>query len=95
MARKGTKEAYQTPKDGSKTFEIKSSQSKLESTRTSQPVESVVESDIPPEILKRIRELEDEEYTPAAISTKIWIETGLVIEDKQIIDVRLNKQKGI
>ncbi len=95
MTRKGPKEAHQTPKDEGKTPEIKSSQSKLESARTSQPVEPAVESDIPPKILKRIRELEEEEYTPAAISTKIWTETGLVIEETQIIDARLNKQKGI
>jgi hypothetical protein len=91
MTRKGPKEA---PKDEGKTPE-KSSQSKLESARTNQPVEPAVESDIPPKILKRIRELEEEEYTPAAISTKIWTETGLVIEETQIIDARLNKQKGI
>ena len=54
-----------------------------------------MESDIPPKILKRIRELEEEDYTSAAISTKIWTETGLVIEETQIIDARLNKQKGI
>jgi hypothetical protein len=70
-------------------------QSKLESSKTSQPVEPAVESDIPPKILKRIRELEEEDYTSAAISTKIWTETGLVIEETQIIDARLNKQKGI
>ena len=95
MTRKGAKEAHQTPKDEGKTPEIKSSQSKIESARTSQPIEPAVESDIPPKILKRIRELEEEEYTPAAISTKIWTETGLVIEETQIIDARLNKQKGI
>ena len=96
MTRKGPKEAHQTPKDEGKTPEIKQpSQSKLESARISQPVEPAVESDIPPKILKRIRELEEEEYTPAAISTKIWTETGLVIEETLIIDARLNKQKGI
>jgi hypothetical protein len=95
MTRKEPKEAHQTPKDEGKTFEIKSSQSKLESARTNQPVEPAAESDIPSKILKRIRELEEEEYTPAAISTKIWTETGLVIEETQIIDARLNKQKGI
>ena len=95
MARKGPKEAHQTPKDEGKTPEIESSQPRLESARTSQPVEPAVESDIPPKILKRIRELEEEEYTPAAISTKIWTETGLVIEETQIIDARLNKQKGM
>jgi uncharacterized secreted protein with C-terminal beta-propeller domain len=95
MTRKGAKEAHLTPKDEGKTPEIKSIQSKLESARTSQPVEPAAESDIPPKILKRIRELEEEEYTPAAISTKIWTETGLVIEETQIIDARLNKQKGI
>ena len=95
MTRKRAKEAHQTPQDEGKTPEIKSSQSKLESARTSRPVEPAVESDIPPKILKRIRELEDEEYTPEAISTKIWTETGLVIEETQITDARLNKQKGI
>ena len=95
MTRKEPKEAHQTPKDEGKTFEIKSSQSKLESARIKQPVEPAVEPDIPSKILKRIRELEEEEYTPAAISTKIWTETGLVIEETQIIDSRLNKQKGI
>jgi hypothetical protein len=95
MARKGAKEAHQTPKNEGKTPEIESSQSKLESARTSLPVELAVESDIPPKILKRIRELEDEDYTPEAISTKIWTETGLVIEETLIIDARLNKQKGI
>ena len=94
MTRK-PKEAHQTTKDEGKTFEIKSSQSKLESARTNQPVVPAVESDIPSKILKRIRELEEEGYTPAAISTKIWTETGLVIEETQIIDARLNKQKGI
>jgi hypothetical protein len=93
MTRK-PKEALQTPKDEGKTPEMKSFQSKLESARTSRPVEPAVESDIPPKILKRIRELE-EDYTPAAISTKIWTETGLVIEETRIIDARLNKQKGI
>lgn len=95
MNRKGSKEAHQNPKDEGKTPEIKSSKTKLESARSSQTTEPTAESDIPPEILKRIRELEDEEYTPAAISTKIWTETGLVIEETQIIDARLNKQKGI
>ena len=81
MTRKGAKEAHQTPRDEGKTPEIKSSQSKIESARTSQPIAPAVEYDIPPKILKRIRELEEEEYTPAAISTKIWTETGLVIEE--------------
>jgi hypothetical protein len=94
MTRK-PKEALQTPKDEGKTPEIQSSQSKPESAKTSQPVEPAVESDIPPKILKRVRELEEEDYTSAAISTKIWTETGLVIEETQIIDARLNKQKGI
>ena len=95
MTRKGTKEAHQIPKDEGKTPKIKSSQSKLESAMTSQPVEQAVASDIPPKILKRIRELEEKEYTPATISTTIWTETGLVIEETQIINARLNKQKGI
>jgi len=97
MTRK-PKEALQTLKDEGKTPEIQSiqsSQSKPESAKTSQPVEPAVESDIPPKILKRVRELEEEDYTSAAISTKIWTETGLVIEETQIIDARLNKQKGI
>jgi hypothetical protein len=95
MTRKGAKETHQISQDEGKTPEIKSSQSKIESARTSRPVEPAVESDIPPKILKRIRELEDEDYTPEAISTKIWTETGLVIEETLIIDARLNKQKGI
>lgn len=95
MTRERPKEAHQSTKDEAKTTEIKSSQSMLESTRTNLPAEPAVESDIPPKILKRIRELEEEGYTPAAISTKIWTETGLVIEETQIIDARLNKQKGI
>ena len=94
MTRK-PKEALQTPKYEGKTPEIQSSQSKPESSKTSQPAEPAVESDIPPKIFKRIRELEEEDYTSAAISTKIWTETGLVIEETQIIDARLNKQKGI
>jgi hypothetical protein len=94
MTRK-PKEALQTPKDEGKTPEIQSSQSKPESAKKSQPVEPAVESDIPPKILRRIRELEEEDYTSAAISIKIWTETGLVIEETQIIDARLNKQKGI
>ena len=94
MTRK-PKEALQTPKDEGKTPEIRSCQSKPESSKTCQPVEPAVESEIPPKILKRIRELEEEDYTSAAISTKIWTETGLVIEERQIIDARLNKQKGI
>lgn len=95
MNKKGPKEAHKNPKDEGKTPEIKSSKAKHESVRASLPAEPTAESDIPPKILKRIRELEDEEYTPAAISTKIWTETGLVIEETQIIDARLNKQKGI
>jgi hypothetical protein len=95
MTRKRPKEGHQTIKDEGKTPEIKSSQSKLESARKRQLVDPAVESNIQPKILKRIRELEEEEYTPAAISTKIWTETGLVIEETQIIDSRLNKQKGI
>jgi uncharacterized secreted protein with C-terminal beta-propeller domain len=95
MNRKGPKEGLQIPKDEGKTAEKKSSSSKLESAKIKQPVEPAVESDIPPKILKRIRELEEEGYTPAAISTEIWTETGLVIEEAQIIDAKLNKQKGI
>lgn len=95
MNKKGPNKARQNPKDKGKTPEIKPSKAKLESARASQPALPTAESDIPPKILKRIRELEDEEYTPAAISTKIWTETGLVIEETQIIDTRLNKQKGI